>query len=149
MSKVDRAVCLPEQPMEALDYWRLCDEVSVVQAALLIVGEDPSQIQDYVDSNSPQNRPPGYDAVINALQNAIFAKRLPASIGYTGEDETQVSLHATLIGVENLKAWLKSKGITTGFFSHRTTWPRLSLGCSSKLFTEARCCDPSLESGIC
>jgi hypothetical protein len=102
--------------MEALDYWRLCDEVSVVQAALLIVGEDPSQIQDYVDGNSPQNRPAGYDAVVTALGNAIFAKRLSAKIGYTGEDETQISWHATRIGVENLKAWLKSKGIATGFF---------------------------------
>jgi len=102
--------------MEALDYWRLCDEVSVVQAALLIVGEDPSQIQDCVDSNSAQNRPAGYDAVVTALVNAIFAKRLPAKIGYTGEDEEQISWHGTTITVENLKAWLKSKGIATGFF---------------------------------
>jgi hypothetical protein len=31
--------------MDALDYWRLCDYLSVVQIALLIVGEDPSQFQ--------------------------------------------------------------------------------------------------------
>jgi hypothetical protein len=35
--------------MDPLDYWRLCDELSVVQAALLIVGEDPSGTQDYID----------------------------------------------------------------------------------------------------
>ena len=68
--------------MEALDYWRFCDELSVVQAALLIVGEDPSQMQDYVDNNSPQKRPAGYDAVVTALVNAIFAKRLWAKSGH-------------------------------------------------------------------
>ena len=102
--------------MEALDYWRFCDDLSVVQAALLIVGEDPSQIQDHVDSNSPQNRPAGYDAVLTALVNAIFAKRLRAKIGYTGEDETLVSWHATTVRVEDLRIWLRSKGVTTGFF---------------------------------
>ena len=35
--------------MDPLDYWRLCDELSVVQAALLIVGEDPSGTQDHID----------------------------------------------------------------------------------------------------
>ena len=32
--------------MDVFDYWRLCDQLSVVQAALLIVGEDPSTFDD-------------------------------------------------------------------------------------------------------
>jgi hypothetical protein len=57
--------------MDSLDYWRLCDEVSVVQAALLIVGEDPSESQDYIDNWEAGNRPKGYDAAKTALANAI------------------------------------------------------------------------------
>jgi hypothetical protein len=34
--------------MEGLDYWRLCDEVSITQAALLIVGVDPATCQDNI-----------------------------------------------------------------------------------------------------
>jgi len=34
--------------MEGLDYWRLCDELSVIQAAFLIVGKDPAASQDYI-----------------------------------------------------------------------------------------------------
>jgi hypothetical protein len=34
--------------MDALDYWRLCDALSVVQAALLIVDGDPSEAQSYI-----------------------------------------------------------------------------------------------------
>jgi hypothetical protein len=61
--------------MDELDYWRLCDEVSVVQAALLIVGEDPSKRQDYIENEPSKNRPRGYDAVRAALVNAIRGNR--------------------------------------------------------------------------
>ncbi len=37
-----------EIEMEKLDYWRLCDELTVVQAALLITGEDPGVAPDWV-----------------------------------------------------------------------------------------------------
>jgi hypothetical protein len=30
--------------MEKMDYWRLCDELSVVQAALLLIGVDPGDV---------------------------------------------------------------------------------------------------------
>ena len=36
--------------MEKMDYWRLCDEFSVVQAALLIVGTDPSECDPFTGS---------------------------------------------------------------------------------------------------
>jgi hypothetical protein len=65
--------------MDPLDYWRFCDELSVVQAALLIVGEDPSR-WEYVASQESKNRPEGYDAVKTALVNAIRGKRLSANV---------------------------------------------------------------------
>jgi hypothetical protein len=75
--------------MDALDYWRLCDAVSVVQAALLIVGEDPSVIQYDVDGRPPARRPTGYDAAKAALINAIRGERLPATrIDAVNEDGT-------------------------------------------------------------
>src|SRR5260221_10144532 len=66
--------------MEGLDYWRLCDEVSVVQAALLILGRDPSELQDFIETMSAENRPTGYDAVMTALVHAIIGKRLSSTI---------------------------------------------------------------------
>ena len=73
-------------PMDALDYWRLCDELSVVQAALLIVGEDPAESQEYIARWQPEDRPKGYDAVKTALINAIKRKQLRADIP-EGEDD--------------------------------------------------------------
>src|SRR5438132_12861822 len=53
---------LRRMAMDGLDYWRLCDEVNVIQAALLIVGRDPSSDASYVEDWQPENRPTGYEA---------------------------------------------------------------------------------------
>jgi len=66
--------------MEGMDYWRLCDELSVIQAALLIIGIDPSSEQTYyADVSRPYERPQGYDAARTALINAILDGRLPTT----------------------------------------------------------------------
>jgi hypothetical protein len=38
---------------DALDYWRLCDRISVVQAALLIVGKNPAGLHRSMLSIQP------------------------------------------------------------------------------------------------
>jgi hypothetical protein len=103
---------------DALDYWRLCDELSVVQAALLIVGEDPSKLQHRMDTTPPENRPAGYDAAKAALMNAINRKRLPAGIAERDDTDCpgEVDWHRTIVAVEDIKLWLRSRGIGTGFF---------------------------------
>jgi hypothetical protein len=45
--------------------------MSAYESATTLVGEDPSQFQNYIDTQSPQNRPAGYDAAKAALVNAI------------------------------------------------------------------------------
>jgi hypothetical protein len=105
--------------IDPLDYWRLCDELSVVQAALLIVGEDPSQIQENIDTRHSSNRPAGYDAAKAALINAINGKRVVANVIDLVDDDGRShgpDWHHTTIMVEDLRAWLRSRGIKTGFF---------------------------------
>src|SRR5262245_40150384 len=104
----------PASAIDALDYWRLCDRMSVVQAALLIVGADPAGLQERVDT--ADSRPPGYDAAIAALVGAIRAKRLPAAIAEEDEDSCVISWHGTTVAVEDLRNWLRSRGFKTGFF---------------------------------
>lgn len=79
--------------MESLDYWRLCQELSIVQAALLITGHDPSVDHAYVEGWNIENRPIGYEAVKTALIHAVRSKSLEAIIrheawprGYNEED---------------------------------------------------------------
>ncbi|MBV1870193.1 MAG: hypothetical protein KUG76_04730 [Gammaproteobacteria bacterium] len=56
--------------MEELDYWRLCDELNIVQAALLVVGEDPS-CAEYIEDQDVQNRPKGYEAAKTAICSGL------------------------------------------------------------------------------
>jgi hypothetical protein len=100
----------------ALDYWRLCDELSVAQAALLIAGNDPSQYRDIDDWRA--DMPTGYDAARAALINAIRGKRLSANV--VDPEDKNLAMYTewdrTTIMVEDLQVWLKSRGIRTGFF---------------------------------
>jgi hypothetical protein len=57
--------------MEDLDYWRLCDELSIVQAALLIAGRDPSSDAAYIEGWDAEKRPVGYEAAKTAISNAL------------------------------------------------------------------------------
>ena len=56
--------------MEELDYWRLCEELNIVQAALLVVGEDPS-CAEYTEDQEVQNRPKGYEAAKTAIYGGL------------------------------------------------------------------------------
>lgn len=56
--------------MEALDYWRLCDELTIHQAALLIAGVDPATYT-HVEKLAPHDRPKGFDAAKHAIANAV------------------------------------------------------------------------------
>jgi hypothetical protein len=111
--------------MDGLDYWRFCEELTVVQAALLIVGKDPSDIAHYLDGWKPEERPQGYNAVLSALQHSIISERLKAAttslnLSYEHPDSqhpiNSIDWHATLVRVEALKVWLASRGVQSGFF---------------------------------
>ena len=101
--------------MESIDYWKLCDELSIVQAALLIVGEDPSSDQFFVERWAPNQRPKGYDAVKAALTYAIGAEALDVHFPTDyGIDEPP--LIEALITTAALKKWLRARGLQPEFF---------------------------------
>lgn len=52
--------------MEAFDYWRLCEELNIVQAALLVVGENPD-CAEYIEGHQVEKRPLGYEAAKTAI----------------------------------------------------------------------------------
>lgn len=110
--------------MESLDYWRLCEELSIQQAALLIVDCDPSQVGDYVEQWDSNNRPKGYEAAKTALVNALRRGTIDGTIvpeqgandyGNPFDIPNTISIWS-LVQVDSLRAWLKSRGFHTGFF---------------------------------
>ena len=60
--------------MEGLDYWRLCDELSITRAALLIAGCDPGDGSAYAEDWDVHQRPLGYEAAKSAITKRTAAK---------------------------------------------------------------------------
>jgi len=128
--------------MESLDHWRLCDELSVIDAALLIAGLDPAT--SFIGNSGFESDNPIYAAAKKALINAVRSNRLKALIrremwarGYdespdyeewlvVGQDRKQYickiepDWQNTTILVDDLRDWLKGKGFKTGFFFPQT-----------------------------
>ena len=112
--------------MEGLDFWRLCDELTVAQAALLIAGEDPSVAGANVERWVHDQRPVGYEAAKHAVSAALRKERIE---GYNHpEYEYDINGNPTApiegttdpirsrVDVASLKLWLKARGLSSGFF---------------------------------
>lgn len=118
------------------DYWRLCDDVTVVQAALLVLDIEPEVIQERVfDTITFQEpvKPEGFDTVLSALKNALITGKIKpthmAKVKQRVQTEDDVGAMAwmeieshdfdfqkTTISVTDLKHWLIGKGMKGKFF---------------------------------
>jgi hypothetical protein len=114
--------------MDKMDYWRFCDDISIVQAALLILGLNPS---DFINLMTWQTNeyPDNFNAVFTALTNAVICKKLKAEIHFMIEQrfdsiaedfyeyETEdPDWDKTMVSVDDIRSWLKSRGVKQGFF---------------------------------
>lgn len=112
--------------MESLDYWRLCDELTIVQAAILIAGADPSSITDNIERWDVEKRPAGYEAAKAALSNALLRGKIDGNLvpkleydfngNECGELPGTVDIHSSFVKVEALRQWLADRGFKRGFF---------------------------------
>jgi hypothetical protein len=104
--------------VEGLEVWRLCNQYTVVQAALLVAGHDPATAKQ-VEELRPEQRPPGYEAAKHALEQALTRDR---AMGVVYLDQRYPGFHFPLdpensiIWASSLKTWLSERGIKTGFF---------------------------------
>jgi hypothetical protein len=117
--------------LQGLDYWRLCDELSLVQAALLVIGCDPSSEQGYVENWKPHEAPLGYVAARTAITNglrkgAINGKSIPLydtdmNGNRCGVIEDSIDIIESRVEVDSLRGWLAERGLRPGFFFPLTT----------------------------
>ena len=118
--------------MESMDYWKLCDELTIVQAALLIIGIDPSSEKGcYCEEWDLHNRPQGYEAAKAAMSNAlrkgtIRGHHVPIydydiNGNPYGEQPNTTDCVKSLIEVDSLREWLTRRGFRTGFFFPNAT----------------------------
>lgn len=132
--------------LNELDYWRLCDHLNLAQVAALITGNLPSEIRNNENglylaeqaresSDEKSEKNAHFEAVLCALTMAIKTKRLPAQVVYYyfGEGQNAYDLLGesdgsclapgnkidpieTTVYVFDLRDWLETRRIKTGFF---------------------------------
>lgn len=112
-----------EDEPDDLDYWRLCDELSIYEAALLAAGHSPGEMA-YVEQTNKERRPMGYEAAKTAIRNALRGGRIKGTIeleyqyDFNGNPvpvKDSVAL-SSRVEVQSLKEWLASRGFSRGFF---------------------------------
>ncbi len=105
--------------MESIDFWKLCDQLSIVHAALLIVGHNPSEHQAVEDQDSSR-QPVGYDgakhAIISGLRKEKIEGKLLYDQPYNDDGDPYLSVVRSYVDVESLKVWLLSKNLREHFF---------------------------------
>lgn len=116
--------------MDSMDYWRLCDELSVKQAALLIAGCDPSEYE-FVEDWKLEQRPVGYDAAKHALFRALKRGRIDGDLvpisdydingNPIGGIDGTIELDRSSVSVDSVREYLASRGFDSGFFLTRTS----------------------------
>lgn len=112
--------------LSSLDYWRLCDQLSVIQAALLIAGFDPSSKQKTIENWDPDKRPQGYEAAKTAISRALLNSLVEGHVtphreydqdGHViGDIPGTVDIEDSYVDVLSLKSWLRQRGFNSGFF---------------------------------
>jgi hypothetical protein len=116
--------------MEDLDYWHWCEDLSIIEAALLAVGIDPSSdIGSNCMNWDLSERPKGFEAAKTAIFNAFCRNIIEGVVvperdtGINGSSfalSGTVSLHSK-VNVESLCKWLANKRIKPEFFFPNTT----------------------------
>jgi hypothetical protein len=108
--------------LHAMDYWRLCDKLSVIQAAMLVAGLDPASAETDIEGWDRDRRPVGYEAAKNAISRALLRKKIEGQVipqyGWDRADpvEGSIDLDKSTVDVTSLRNWLSSRGMSTGFF---------------------------------
>ena len=123
--------------MENMDIdslWRLADVLSLQDAAALIAGYDPNEIDICRNDTGFQQNYARLYPVEKALRNAVREGLLEADRASTlgdytpihmldeieaadfGESFNEISMSDTRVKVDDLRRWLEGRGLKTGFF---------------------------------
>lgn len=116
-----------DENYEISDVWRWADELTVRQAALLVIGVDPaSTTGSYCDDWDEHKRPRGYEAAKHALSTAlrkgvIYGCHVPNFDYDINGNETfpldgTTDVKRSTVERDSLVKWLTGRGVRDGFF---------------------------------
>lgn len=118
--------------MESLDYWRLCEELTIVQAAHLLIGFLPGEVEAQMYNGAElgpnshvryvTNLDAATTAISNALRNGSVCGQYISNFNRDSQGirttmiENSINIDESIVNVDSLKKWLTGRGFRTGFF---------------------------------
>jgi hypothetical protein len=104
--------------MDKIDRWKLADELTAYQIALLIVGYDPSEFEDDQPHMWPNEVKQDISPFINAIKNAAISNKLDIrQVRYEEVDHgDDTDWTETTINIDGLCDWMRLRNFQDGFF---------------------------------
>ncbi|MEL6112726.1 MAG: hypothetical protein AAFR20_07970 [Pseudomonadota bacterium] len=105
--------------MDSIFLWRLCETLTIPQAALLMIGYDPENLEWDVEGNPFKNRPEGYGPCRASLVSALIEEKIKGKIRYSTDEyaeNPEIDVSESRVDVASLKEWLLEKGFHDHFF---------------------------------
>jgi|BarGraIncu00222A_1022003.scaffolds.fasta_scaffold54166_2 hypothetical protein len=103
--------------MDRIGRWKLADELTVYQIALLIAGYDPSEFDDDQHHMWPSEVKIETSAYLSAVKNAARSKRFSFNeVQYEGYGADSINWDASTVNIESFCDWLRSRNFQDGFF---------------------------------
>lgn len=107
--------------MDRINRWKLADELTVYQVALLIAGYDPVEFEEDGANRWPKEVNRDISPFLNALKNAARCQKLkftPVARGF-GDYADDIDWDSSTIDIESLCEWLRKRNYRDGFFVER------------------------------
>ncbi len=104
--------------MEPINFWKLCDDYSIMHAALIAVGYAPDDVEGFSDPEI-ENRFPGYIAVRTALCGAIEGGGLRdvREVRHSNDyEDGRLDVRRTCIAVSSLDGYFRARGFSCELF---------------------------------
>lgn len=107
-----------------MDYWRLMDTLTVFQAIMLMINQNPTLYKSWeIEKKDDFRKPENYTVLKTFLCHAIKDNKIQVKDNWIMEEDNNgdpisgsVDIDRTVLYVDSLKEHLLSKGINTGFF---------------------------------
>ena len=102
--------------LSSMDYLRLADELSVIDAAILITGNDPSERKTKGDGFDDPFREEqrtdydGFDAVFKSIKNAVLSNKIAAVAVYPVQDRDNARNRSLTIALRKGNKLFHTKG---------------------------------------
>jgi hypothetical protein len=103
--------------MALLD-WNLAETLNVYQMALLSVGYNPAEYEDFHHGNWPKQVRIDTAAYLSTIKNAVLTGKIECEREYNQNDfDRDVNWYASLIDVQSYTRWLKERNHDDNFFN--------------------------------